>query len=159
MVLFVCFVRVAGFPRRGLREGRAGGVRARAARGKGEGALRDRQPEEERHVRPGGGGGENEKGKGKDMDANDNDSGGKKYMSDPNAYDRWKTLVPYLYDFFTNHKLYWPALSCRYQSIKRGGFDLKPICHPELEITRIDCPCIFFVELSQMGNDPSKADV
>ncbi len=28
-------------------------------------------------------------------------------------YDQWKTLVPYVYDFFTSHKQYWPSLSAR----------------------------------------------
>jgi hypothetical protein len=27
---------------------------------------------------------------------------------------RWKTLVPFLYDWFTHHRLVWPSLSCRW---------------------------------------------
>ena len=30
------------------------------------------------------------------------------------AYDRWKTIVPYVYDFFTNHHGQYASLSCRY---------------------------------------------
>lgn len=28
-------------------------------------------------------------------------------------YDRWKLTIPVLYDWFTNHSLAWPSLSCR----------------------------------------------
>ena len=41
-----------------------------------------------------------------------------KYTRDPKAYDRWKTLVPYLYDFFTSHKMFWPSLSCRWGKVQ-----------------------------------------
>ena len=41
------------------------------------------------------------------------------YLSDPKAYDKWKTLVPYIYDFFTNHHTSWPSLSCRWGSIEK----------------------------------------
>lgn len=30
------------------------------------------------------------------------------------TYTQWKKLVPYLYDWFTNHNLTWPSLSCRW---------------------------------------------
>lgn len=29
-------------------------------------------------------------------------------------YVQWKSLVPVLYDWFANHNLVWPSLSCRY---------------------------------------------
>ena len=29
------------------------------------------------------------------------------------ARSRWKSSLPYLYDWFTNHNLTWPSLSCR----------------------------------------------
>ncbi|CAH9083908.1 unnamed protein product [Cuscuta europaea] len=29
-------------------------------------------------------------------------------------YDQWKSLVPVLYDWFANHNLVWPSLSCRW---------------------------------------------
>lgn len=29
-------------------------------------------------------------------------------------YDSWKRLLPYLYDWFENHALLWPSLSCRW---------------------------------------------
>lgn len=29
-------------------------------------------------------------------------------------YAQWKSLVPALYDWLTNHHLMWPSLSCRY---------------------------------------------
>ena len=32
-------------------------------------------------------------------------------------YDCWKRLVPYLYDWFENHALVWPSLSCRWGPI------------------------------------------
>ena len=28
-------------------------------------------------------------------------------------YLAWKRLVPYMYDWFANHNLTWPSLSCR----------------------------------------------
>jgi len=31
-------------------------------------------------------------------------------------YAQWKSLVPALYDWLTNHHLMWPSLSCRYFS-------------------------------------------
>lgn len=31
-------------------------------------------------------------------------------------YLAWKKLIPYLYDWFANHNLTWPSLSCRYAS-------------------------------------------
>ena len=34
-------------------------------------------------------------------------------MSDRGVYERWKTTVPYIYDFFTNHHIGWPSLSAR----------------------------------------------
>ena len=42
------------------------------------------------------------------------------YLSDPKAYDKWKTLVPYIYDFFTNHHTSWPSLSCRWGPIEKS---------------------------------------
>ena len=35
------------------------------------------------------------------------------FMCDPSVYDRWKVTVPYIYDFFTTHKLWWPSLTAR----------------------------------------------
>lgn len=32
-------------------------------------------------------------------------------------YSQWKSLVPVLYDWFANHNLVWPSLSCRYSSL------------------------------------------
>ena len=32
-------------------------------------------------------------------------------------YAQWKSLVPALYDWLTNHHLMWPSLSCRYAFI------------------------------------------
>jgi histone-binding protein RBBP4 len=28
-------------------------------------------------------------------------------------YAQWKSLIPVLYDWFANHNLVWPSLSCR----------------------------------------------
>lgn len=43
------------------------------------------------------------------------DSSGRR--SHPHAadvkYNQWKSLVPVLYDWFANHNLVWPSLSCR----------------------------------------------
>mmetsp|Transcript_6946 Transcript_6946/g.17049 ORF Transcript_6946/g.17049 Transcript_6946/m.17049 type:complete len:496 (+) Transcript_6946:242-1729(+) len=36
-------------------------------------------------------------------------------------YDQWKTLVPYVYDFFTSHKQYWPSLSARWGPVIEDG--------------------------------------
>ncbi len=33
---------------------------------------------------------------------------------DKEQYDKWKQLTPLLYDWFTNHNLTWPSLSCRW---------------------------------------------
>ena len=41
-------------------------------------------------------------------------------------YARWKTLVPFLYDWFGHHRLVWPALSCRWGAVlERGEFKHK----------------------------------
>ncbi|XP_065866690.1 WD-40 repeat-containing protein MSI4-like [Euphorbia lathyris] len=37
---------------------------------------------------------------------------GKRSVDD--RYSKWKTLVPVLYDWLTNHNLVWPSLSCRW---------------------------------------------
>ncbi|ONM38801.1 WD-repeat protein RBAP2 [Zea mays] len=29
-------------------------------------------------------------------------------------YAQWKSLIPVLYDWFANHNLVWPSLSCRW---------------------------------------------
>lgn len=29
-------------------------------------------------------------------------------------YSQWKSIIPVLYDWFANHNLVWPSLSCRY---------------------------------------------
>lgn len=34
--------------------------------------------------------------------------------SEEEQYNKWKLLIPYLYDWFANHNLTWPSLSCRY---------------------------------------------
>ena len=39
------------------------------------------------------------------------------FMTDRKVYDKWKTLVPYLYDFFTSSGLTWPSLTCRWGPI------------------------------------------
>jgi hypothetical protein len=36
-------------------------------------------------------------------------------------YERWKRLLPVLYDSFTNHNLVWPSLSCRYVKQTSNG--------------------------------------
>ncbi|XP_024542492.1 WD-40 repeat-containing protein MSI4 [Selaginella moellendorffii] len=37
-------------------------------------------------------------------------------------YTRWKSSVPLLYDWFTNHNLTWPSLSCRWgPSVEQGS--------------------------------------
>ncbi|CAN4085036.1 unnamed protein product [Withania somnifera] len=36
-------------------------------------------------------------------------------------YVQWKSLVPVLYDWFTNHNLVWPSLSCRWGPIVEQG--------------------------------------
>ncbi|QDZ19234.1 WD40 repeat domain-containing protein [Chloropicon primus] len=41
------------------------------------------------------------------------------YLNDPQAYDKWKTLIPYIYDFFTNHHTVWPSLSCRWGPVEK----------------------------------------
>ena len=33
--------------------------------------------------------------------------------SEEEQYNKWKLLIPYLYDWFANHNLTWPSLSCR----------------------------------------------
>ena len=33
--------------------------------------------------------------------------------TDEENFQRWKLLIPYLYDWFTHHNLVWPSLSCR----------------------------------------------
>jgi|TARA_B110000305_G_scaffold234136_1_gene291676 histone-binding protein RBBP4 len=42
-------------------------------------------------------------------------------MANPNDidadYGRWKTLVPFLYDWFAHHRLMWPSLSCRWGAV------------------------------------------
>jgi histone-binding protein RBBP4 len=37
---------------------------------------------------------------------------------DKAQYDSWKQLTPLLYDWFTNHNLTWPSLSCRWGRVK-----------------------------------------
>mmetsp|Transcript_6765 Transcript_6765/g.19508 ORF Transcript_6765/g.19508 Transcript_6765/m.19508 type:complete len:559 (-) Transcript_6765:257-1933(-) len=37
---------------------------------------------------------------------------------DKEQYDKWKTLTPIIYDWFTNHNLTWPSLSCRWGRVK-----------------------------------------
>ncbi|DBA66351.1 TPA: hypothetical protein ACH3X2_002340 [Trebouxia sp. C0005] len=34
--------------------------------------------------------------------------------SEEEQYNKWKLLIPYLYDWFANHNLTWPSLSCRW---------------------------------------------
>nr|XP_016515591.1 PREDICTED: WD-40 repeat-containing protein MSI4-like [Nicotiana tabacum] len=36
-------------------------------------------------------------------------------------YVQWKSLVPVLYDWFANHNLVWPSLSCRWGPIVEQG--------------------------------------
>ena len=41
-------------------------------------------------------------------------------------YVRWKTLVPFLYDWFAHHRLVWPSLSCRWGAVlERSEFKHK----------------------------------
>ena len=41
-------------------------------------------------------------------------------------YVRWKTLVPFLYDWFAHHRLVWPSLSCRWGAVlERNEFKHK----------------------------------
>lgn len=40
--------------------------------------------------------------------------GDKKVAAVDDKYTQWKALVPVLYDWFANHNLLWPSLSCRY---------------------------------------------
>lgn len=40
--------------------------------------------------------------------------GDKKVAVVDDKYTQWKALVPVLYDWFANHNLLWPSLSCRY---------------------------------------------
>jgi histone-binding protein RBBP4 len=46
-------------------------------------------------------------------------------MANPNDihadYARWKTLVPFLYDWFAHHRLMWPSLSCRWGAVLENG--------------------------------------
>jgi histone-binding protein RBBP4 len=38
-------------------------------------------------------------------------------------YTQWKSLVPALYDWLTNHNLIWPSLSCRWgPQLKQGTY-------------------------------------
>ena len=51
-------------------------------------------------------------------------------MASPNDiradYARWKTLVPFLYDWFAHHRLVWPSLSCRWGAVlERSEFKHK----------------------------------
>ena len=51
-------------------------------------------------------------------------------MANPNDihadYARWKTLVPFLYDWFAHHRLVWPSLSCRWGAVlERNEFKHK----------------------------------
>lgn len=46
----------------------------------------------------------------------DGSEGGLAY--DKEQYDKWKQLTPLLYDWFTNHNLTWPSLSCRWGRVK-----------------------------------------
>ena len=42
------------------------------------------------------------------------------------THRRWKTLVPFLYDWFTHHRLMWPSLSCRWGPVlERHGYKHK----------------------------------
>lgn len=41
------------------------------------------------------------------------DSGMVEPKSEEEQYNKWKLLIPYLYDWFANHNLTWPSLSCR----------------------------------------------
>lgn len=43
--------------------------------------------------------------------------GDKKVGAVDDKYTQWKTLVPVLYDWFANHNLLWPSLSCRSLSL------------------------------------------
>ena len=39
---------------------------------------------------------------------------------------RWKSLVPFLYDWLAHHRLVWPSLSCRWgQILEQGDYKLK----------------------------------
>ena len=41
-------------------------------------------------------------------------------------YVRWKTLVPFLYDWFAHHRVVWPSLSCRWGAVlERNEFKHK----------------------------------
>lgn len=46
------------------------------------------------------------------------DSEGGHLTYDKEQYDKWKQLTPLLYDWFTNHNLTWPSLSCRWGRVK-----------------------------------------
>ncbi|KAK4479569.1 hypothetical protein RD792_015087 [Penstemon davidsonii] len=35
-------------------------------------------------------------------------------FSEEERYAQWKSLIPVIYDWYANHKLVWPSLSCRY---------------------------------------------
>jgi len=35
---------------------------------------------------------------------------------------RWKTLVPFLYDWFAHHRLVWPSLSVRWGAVLAGAY-------------------------------------
>lgn len=37
---------------------------------------------------------------------------------DKEQYDKWKSLTPIIYDWFTNHNLTWPSQSCRWGRVK-----------------------------------------
>lgn len=42
-------------------------------------------------------------------------------------YVQWKSLVPVLYDWFANHNLVWPSLSCRYDAVLTFIFFIPPL--------------------------------
>lgn len=46
------------------------------------------------------------------------DSGEGALTYDKEQYDKWKQLTPLMYDWFTNHNLTWPSLSCRWGRVK-----------------------------------------
>ncbi|CAD7695436.1 unnamed protein product [Ostreobium quekettii] len=39
---------------------------------------------------------------------------GAKMASDSDSFKKWKAVVPLLYDWFANHNLTWPSLTCRW---------------------------------------------
>jgi len=58
-------------------------------------------------------------------------------------YTQWKSLVPVLYDWFANHNLVWPSLSCRYSTYSSFCFQLSALLCLLLSFLGFSVCCFF----------------